>query len=109
MNLTALRTAITPYNRIKNKVRVTQRVMPAVGRLHMKSPEQFARELKDRIIMLAQNPPPFNLYDSTPQPEMMPAVYWPFDWLIETIRAAQQAREPDAPQGPADESEKSKS
>jgi hypothetical protein len=24
------------------------------------------------------------------QPEMMPAVYWPVEWLVETIRAAQQ-------------------
>jgi len=64
----------------------------------MKSAEQLTRELKDRIIALAQHPPPINLYDPAPQPEMMPAVYWPMSWLIETIRAAQQAGVVDADQ-----------
>jgi hypothetical protein len=53
-----------------------------------KTPEQYARELISRIESFMDRPPKPRRYGD--QPEMMPAVYWPVEWLVETIRAAQQ-------------------
>jgi hypothetical protein len=54
--------------------------------------EKLANKLKIRILELVQNPAP-KRYGLEPQPEMMPAVYWPMEWLVETIITAMTDRD----------------